>query len=36
MSQNPLSLTHQQIRYLNAISKINFVALYGVLNDLLW
>jgi hypothetical protein len=22
--------------YLNAISKINFVALYGVLNDLLW
>jgi hypothetical protein len=28
--------THQQIRYLNAVSKINFVALYGVLNDLLW
>jgi hypothetical protein len=31
-----LQRTHQQIRYLNAISKINFVALYGVLNDLLW
>jgi hypothetical protein len=31
-----LQRTHQQIRYLNAISKINFVALYRVLNDLLW
>ncbi len=31
-----LQRTHQQIRYLNAISKINFAALYGVLNDLLW
>lgn len=31
-----LQRTHQQIRYFNAISKINFVALYGMLNDLLW
>lgn len=28
--------TDVQIRYLSAINKINFVAVYGVLNDLLW
>jgi hypothetical protein len=26
----------EQIRFLRAISKIDFVGVYGVLNDLLW
>jgi hypothetical protein len=25
-----------QVRYLSALSQIDFVGLYGVLNDLLW
>ncbi|MBD2166878.1 hypothetical protein H6G04_21035 [Calothrix membranacea FACHB-236] len=28
--------TYEYIRYLSALSKIDFVGLYGVLNDLLW
>jgi hypothetical protein len=28
--------THLQIRYLSAISRINFVGVYGALNELLW
>jgi hypothetical protein len=27
---------HEQVRYLNAISRIDFVGVYGLLNDLLW
>ncbi|MBW4551197.1 MAG: hypothetical protein KME35_08825 [Aphanocapsa sp. GSE-SYN-MK-11-07L] len=29
-------LTHLQIRYLNAMSRIDFVGVYGVLNESLW
>jgi hypothetical protein len=25
-----------QVRYLNAIARIDFVGVYGLLNDLLW
>jgi hypothetical protein len=28
--------THLQIRDLNAISRIDFVGVYGALNELLW
>jgi hypothetical protein len=28
--------THLQIRYLSAISRIDFVGVYGALNELLW
>ncbi len=28
--------TYEEIRYLSAISKIDFVGVYGLLNDLLW
>jgi hypothetical protein len=31
-----LQRTDVQVRYLRALSKINFVGLYGVLNDWLW
>lgn len=27
---------HEQIRYFKAIARINFVGVYGLLNDLLW
>jgi len=27
---------HVQIRYLSAISRIDFASVYGLLNDLLW
>jgi hypothetical protein len=27
---------HEQVRYLNAIARIDFVGVYGLLNDLLW
>jgi hypothetical protein len=27
---------HEQVRYLNAITRIDFVGVYGLLNDLLW
>ncbi len=27
---------HEQIRYFNAIARIDFVGVYGLLNDLLW
>ncbi|WP_287078543.1 MULTISPECIES: hypothetical protein [unclassified Microcystis] len=28
--------THEQLRYFNAIARIDFVATYGLLIDLLW
>ncbi|MBW4518721.1 MAG: hypothetical protein KME16_03190 [Scytolyngbya sp. HA4215-MV1] len=28
--------TYEQIRYMQAISRINFVSVYELLNDLLW
>jgi hypothetical protein len=28
--------THEQVRYFNAIARIDFVGAYGLLNDLLW
>ncbi|MGB8701016.1 MAG: hypothetical protein WCD18_16510 [Thermosynechococcaceae cyanobacterium] len=28
--------THEQSRYLSALSKIDFVGVYGLINDLLW
>jgi hypothetical protein len=28
--------THEQVRYFNAIARIDFVATYGLLIDLLW
>jgi hypothetical protein len=28
--------THEQVRYFNAIARIDFVGVYGLLNDLLW
>lgn len=31
-----LQRTQTQIRYMRAISKINFTGVYGFLNDLLW
>ena len=27
---------HEQVRYFNAIARIDFVSVYGFLNDLLW
>lgn len=27
---------HEQVRYFNAITRIDFVGVYGLLNDLLW
>jgi len=27
---------HAQVRYLSAIARIDFVSVYGLLNDLLW
>ncbi|MCY7275382.1 MAG: hypothetical protein LH702_17010 [Phormidesmis sp. CAN_BIN44] len=27
---------HEQVRYLSAIARIDFVRVYGLLNDLLW
>lgn len=27
---------HEQVRYLSAIARIDFVGVYGLLNDLLW
>lgn len=27
---------HEQVRYFNAIARIDFVSVYGLLNDLLW
>jgi len=27
--------THEQVRYFNAIARIDFVGIYGLLNDLL-
>lgn len=27
---------HEQLRYFNAIARIDFVGVYGLLNDLLW
>lgn len=27
---------HEQVRYFNAIARIDFVGTYGLLNDLLW
>lgn len=28
--------THEQVRYFNAIARIDFVGVYGLLDDLLW
>ncbi|KYC43121.1 hypothetical protein WA1_13555 [Scytonema hofmannii PCC 7110] len=28
--------THTKIRYLSAMSKIDFASVYGLLNDLIW
>ncbi|MBW4464394.1 MAG: hypothetical protein KME07_03000 [Pegethrix bostrychoides GSE-TBD4-15B] len=28
--------TREQVRYMQAISRIDFVGVYGLLNDLLW
>jgi hypothetical protein len=28
--------THVQLRYLSAIARINFVNVYGLINELLW
>jgi hypothetical protein len=28
--------SREQIRYLNTIARIDFVSVYGLLNDLLW
>lgn len=36
LAASGINRTHEKIRYMSAISKINFVAVYEFLNELLW
>lgn len=36
LSASKVQRTHVQIRCMRAISRIDFVSVYGLLNDLLW
>ncbi|UBF26159.1 hypothetical protein K9N68_32335 [Kovacikia minuta CCNUW1] len=36
LASSKVQRTHEQIRCMRAISRINFVSVYGLLNDLLW
>ncbi len=36
LASSKVQRTHEQIRCMRAISRINFVNVYEVLNDLLW
>ncbi len=36
LASSKVQRTHEQIRCMRAISRIDFVSAYGLLNDLLW
>jgi hypothetical protein len=36
LSSSEVQRTRERIRYMEAISRIDFVSIYGLLNDLLW
>ncbi|MDQ2098942.1 MAG: hypothetical protein QQW96_14990 [Tychonema bourrellyi B0820] len=36
LAASGINRTHEKIRYMSAIGKINFAAVYELLNELLW
>ena len=36
LAASDINRTHEKIRYMSAIGKINFAAVYELLNELLW